>query len=140
MILYQETGDAEGAQEAFDRALAIARREADPALEMRTLAAATDVDWYHLRFPEVLDKGQRAIELAHRVDDLRAEVRARYYTALTMHSMGDHEGMRVHALAVLTLATRLRDRSRLANALWVEQAWFAVGGTGQPLATSPSAV
>ncbi len=46
-------------------------------LEMRTLAAAADADWYHLRFQEVLEKGGRAIELASCVDDTPAEVRAR---------------------------------------------------------------
>ena len=69
LTLYQETGDSEGAQAAFSRSVTIAQREGDLNLEMRTLAAAADVDWYHLRFQEVLEKGGRAIELASCVDD-----------------------------------------------------------------------
>ena len=49
LILYKETGDYEGARNAFHRALAIAQREQDPALEMRILAGAAEAAWFHLR-------------------------------------------------------------------------------------------
>jgi len=119
LTLYQETGDSEGAQVAFSRSVTIAQREGDLNLEMRTLAAAADVDWYHLRFQEVLEKGGRAIELASCVDDTPAEVRARFYTGLALDLIGDLEGMRGNAVATLTAAERLRDRPWLANAFWI---------------------
>ena len=48
-ILGQEIGDYEGASDAFGRALAIAKQENDLALEFRTLAGATYVDFHHCR-------------------------------------------------------------------------------------------
>ena len=45
LLLNLETGDHEGAQEAFDRAMNIAEKEGDVALEMRTLANSADTDW-----------------------------------------------------------------------------------------------
>jgi len=41
--------DYDGAQEAFRRALAIARREKNRALEVRTLALSANVNLFHLR-------------------------------------------------------------------------------------------
>ena len=65
-----------GAQRAVQAALAIAQAERDSDLEMRILADAARVDRYNLRFDESLSKGQRALELALRFDDLRAQVAA----------------------------------------------------------------
>ena len=69
-------GDYEGAQESFSRALAIARREGDEALEMRTSAEAASVAYAHLRHEECLQRILRTIELAQRIDDPHSEVRA----------------------------------------------------------------
>jgi len=119
LVVYQEVGDDQRTQEAFSQALTIAQREGDPALETITLAAAADVDWYQFRPQQVIERGRQAIELAGRVGDLRAEVRARYYTGLALDLIGDFEGARLHAEAMLHAAERLRDRSWLANALWI---------------------
>ena len=63
-VLVIEEGDFDGAQEAFNRALDIARREGDEALEMRILASATAADVQYLRLQGGLVKSLRAIELA----------------------------------------------------------------------------
>jgi tetratricopeptide (TPR) repeat protein len=119
LTLYQDTGDYEGAQETFDRALAIAQREKDPALEMRTLANAANVHFYHLRPREVLEKGLRAVELARHADDPRTEALVLSHIVRTLDLMGDHGGAERHAGAMLAVAERLRDRSLLAHALWL---------------------
>src|SRR5438876_7898134 len=56
--------DHSQAQRAFQRALSIAQRQDDAALERRTLANAAWVDVWHLRSQDCLEKGLRAIELA----------------------------------------------------------------------------
>jgi tetratricopeptide (TPR) repeat protein len=107
LTLYQDTGDYGGAQETFNRALAIAQREKDPALEMRTLANAANVHFYHLRPQEVLEKGLRAIELARHANDPRTEVLVRSHMVRTLDLMGDYEGAERHAGAMLAVAERL---------------------------------
>ncbi len=109
--------DYEGAQEAFSQALAIAQREQDASLEMRTLAYACRVDFLHLRLQEGVGKGLRAIALAPRADDLRTESIAHEWTIHSLLSLGDPEGASPHEASSLTVAERLRDRNRLMVAL-----------------------
>jgi DNA-binding CsgD family transcriptional regulator len=116
-VLGIEEGDYEGAREAFAHALAIAQREGNVALEMQTLADAANVDMLHSRYQESLEKGMRAIELAHHVDDPRADALARYTTVLVQLALGDLARMRLQASALLTIAERLRDRFWLSMAL-----------------------
>jgi tetratricopeptide (TPR) repeat protein len=119
LALALEALDYEGAQDVFGRALEIAQRESDPALEMQTLAFAADVDWYHFRFQDSLDKGLRAIELAEQVDDLVSLVTARFYVARAWDFIGNLEQARIHATALLSEAKKLRDNSWLAWAYWI---------------------
>ena len=73
--------DYEGAQGAFDRALAIAQGQGDLNLEMQTLAASANVDFYHLRSLECVEKSVRVIELARRVGAPHVEVSAQPWLA-----------------------------------------------------------
>ena len=57
--------DYEGVQEAMGRALAIARRDNDAALEARILFNAIDVAAFHLHYQEALEMCMRAIELGN---------------------------------------------------------------------------
>jgi tetratricopeptide (TPR) repeat protein len=123
-----QESDYEGAQVAFGQALAIAQREQDAALEIWTLVHAANVDVFHLLYPKGVEKGVRAIELAHRAEDHRAEVAARYWTVYARLYMGDLGEARRYALAMLALAERLRDRSWLANALVANQTISHLGG------------
>jgi tetratricopeptide (TPR) repeat protein len=106
-------GDYENAQAAFAQALAIARREGDLALEVRTLAAAADVDFYHLRFQEGLERARRAIALAGRLGDQQAAWLAHLDAARILTLTGEVGGAQQHAAAALELAERLRGRFRL---------------------------
>ena len=120
-IIGSEEGDDKAAQEALRRALAIAQREGDAALELRTLASGCSLDVLHLRPEEGLVKALRAIELARRVDAPQAEVAARYYAAISLFTMGDFEEARRQAGAALASAETLRDR------FWLGMA-FAING------------
>ena len=117
--LYHETGDYAGAQEAFGRALAIAERDHDQYLEMRTLAHATDVDFWNLRWDELPAKGRRAIDLARRLDDLRIEVAALFQISSTLAAKGEREEAQRLAESMLAPAERLRDVPSLTDALWL---------------------
>ena len=84
---------------------------------MQTLISACAVDWWHLHYPEGLGKAQRALELAGRIGDLHGEVSAHYWATLAFRNMGDIEGARVHAGAMLEPAARIRDRFLLASSM-----------------------
>ena len=57
--VYFEEKDFEAAQDAFTRAMAIAQREGDTELELRTLGNAAIVDELHGNFNESLEKSLR---------------------------------------------------------------------------------
>ena len=68
----QAHGDYEVAQEAFSRALNIARPFKDPNLEMRILAYSANVDIFHMHWDECVDKALQAIELGREIDEVDA--------------------------------------------------------------------
>ena len=109
-VIGSEEGDDQAAQEALGRALAIAQREGDTELELRTLASACSLNLLHLRLEDCLEKALRAIDLATLVDAPQAEVPARYYAAQCLILKGDLAEARRHATAALAPAERLRDR------------------------------
>ena len=127
-LLGVEIGDYESAQESLGRALDIARNEEDRALEMWTLLAGANVDFYHLRFPQSLGQSLQTIAHAQEEVDLVAEVDARFCAAATPGSMGNQERAQVNAGAALVAAEKLRDRFWLASALWANEIVSRMGG------------
>ena len=121
-------GDYQEAQDAFEQALVIARREGDALLQMQTLGAATTVASNHMRYDVCLEHSLHAIELASQVDDPRSEVTARYFAVTCFINNGDLEGAREHAFPMLTAAERLRDRFWLAGALWKNEIVYRLAG------------
>ena len=104
-------GDYEGAQKAIDRALEIARREADTDLELSTLALASSVDLYHLRLEEAVNRNLEAVALGQ-VDDLFYQGLARFYGGAAQAFMGNLEEARLSMDACLGLWEKLRNRYR----------------------------
>ena len=123
-----QEGNYQEARDAFDRALAIARRDGDTALEMQTLAAAASVASNHVRYDECLEHSLQAIELSRRVDDPRSEVTARYFAVTCFTINGDLDGARRHVSPMLASAERLRDRFWLAGALWKNEIVYRLAG------------
>jgi len=128
--LGQHEGDARS-DDAFERALAIARRERDTSLELQTLGFAAGVDYQLVRLQSGLEKATRAIELARDVDDPVAESQAQASACLVMISSGDFKGLRAHADRLLELAERLRNRGILGEAYWALATCAAVEGDWQ---------
>ena len=119
LSLYRETADYDGAQEAFARALVTAEKEQDRVLEMRTLANGVEVDVWQLRWHEAVERGQRTIELARRLDYPHVEVAASFETARALAGLGRREEAQGLAQAMLPPAEKVRDVSSLAGAFWI---------------------
>ena len=105
-------GDYEGAQKAFSQALAIAKREADPVLEMGILASATAVSCYHLHLPNAVELSAQAEELSRRVDEPFADAVAHFFGGTALWLMGDVEGALLHFDSSVRQAERIRHRFR----------------------------
>lgn len=114
-------GGYERAIESFTRAIAIARREHDEALEMDALVDSCAINFFHLNWDRVINDHSRAIALARSLDDTRAEVSATLFASQAMYATGNHDSAAAYAERLLRLGERLRDRYYLANALWINE-------------------
>jgi tetratricopeptide (TPR) repeat protein len=130
-VLGAEEGDYDRAQQAFGRAVAIAQQQGDASLEMRTLGHGARIDAYNHQWEASLEKSLRAVELAERIDNIRAEVESRYRAASALHVMGDLQTAARHAARSLDLAERLRDHYWLATALWCNENACRIRGDWQ---------
>ena len=113
---YIETGDHGIAQEIFDRALVIARREDDRALEMRVLVYNLDTDLRDCQWEVGLTKAKRAVDLVKSVHDLRSEARVETFATYCAMFLGDPAAI-MHAHRGLQAAERLKNKFQLFLAL-----------------------
>lgn len=67
--LGQEVGDYDQAMAALNQALVIAQEHGDQILEMSTRAHAAEVNFFNLRFHEVLNDEPKMRELGRQVDN-----------------------------------------------------------------------
>ncbi|MCH7621130.1 MAG: AAA family ATPase [Chloroflexi bacterium] len=102
-------GNYDGAQEALNRALEIARRAGDATLEMRTLCHAARVDQHQGRMREALENSLLALELAPRANDLAAESDAHSQASNQLMSLGEPEAARYHLSAMSAPAAKAAD-------------------------------
>ena len=128
LLLNLETGDYNRAQEALDQAAAIAHREGDAGLEIRSLSSSADVDWYQMRGRQVLEKSLRAIELARRVNDPHAEAWPRFLAGFVLLASGDPTGAGNQAGEMLARVETLRDRSLGAQACLINMHVYRLVG------------
>ena len=115
-----EMGDYAEAEEAFRRALAIARREGDVGLETEVLTTASNVDFNNLCWRQCLENGLRAAELARGIGDPRAEARARRLIPLALLALGEPERAASQLKALSALAERLRNQVWRMEALSID--------------------
>jgi len=116
-VLGLEMGDYAGAMESFDRAIAIARRENDTALQIQALAEAASVDGYHLRLHDALQKSMAAMEPARDADEPHAMFVAHNWAASVLMAMGEVDRARSYAQESLAIAGRLHDSHRISGSL-----------------------
>ena len=112
-----ERGEYERANDAYQRAIEIARRERDTALEVQASADAGSVDGYYLKLPQGLKKCLRAIELAAHVRRPDLESTALNWAATILLVTGRPVRARHYAEACLANAEKLRDGYRIAGAI-----------------------
>ncbi len=124
--------DFEGAHRALERAKTIAVRENDVGLEIQALGYAALVSGLHVKWQDSLSNGLRAIELDSGGHDNQT-TGVRFWTAVTLLSLGDLEAARPHALVLRNLA-ELQSTSRIffgrslgpiANLARLEGNWHA---------------
>ncbi len=124
--------DADAAQEAFDRAGAIARRIGDPGLEIAALVNAQYVQMFHLRWEASAASGRRIVELATPRGDRRSLAAARGWLARALVRAGDLEGARREVLAAAPHAEALGERYwRATNGLHHAMVAAAAGDWAQ---------
>ena len=92
----------EGAQQALDSAISIARREKDVPLEVETLGLVSGLNFQHLHWQESVDNGLRAIELATG-DEITFSDRFRVVD--TLLRMGELNAARPHAVEYMRRRT-----------------------------------
>ena len=114
-VLGVSEGDYEGAQQALERAIAVAKREGDVTLEVQTLTHAAAVSGAHLHWQESVDNGLRAIELAADDENPFSEHPSRFWTAFSFLHMGELGAARPHALALRDLVERRSIPRQLAS-------------------------
>ena len=112
-----ERGDYEQANDAYLRAIEIARRERDTALEVQASADAGSVDGYYLELAQGLEKCLRAIDLAAHVRRPDLESTALNWAATILLVTGRPVRARHYAEACLANAEKLRDDYRIAGAI-----------------------
>ena len=101
----------------MDQALAIARREADLALERRILAGQAGIYFIELRYQDSLECSLQSIRLSPQNNDPRFVRDDSYWNVeKALIALGDVENARDYAAAHLKLAEQLRDRFSLAQA------------------------
>ena len=115
--LGMQRGDYEGARDAFDRALAIARREGDVSLEMWTLTRLGHVEVYYNHPDGCLSNHDHVFELNSGIDDPEVDIFSRSCVAGVLMSTGDPEAAASHCDAMLAMAERARHRRGEALAL-----------------------
>jgi DNA-binding CsgD family transcriptional regulator/tetratricopeptide (TPR) repeat protein len=132
-VLGLQEPDYELGQQMLQRGLAIARRDADIALEMSLLANAGQwVDMANLRFMDGLERSLQAVKLAPDVKNFNTELIARSGAiCCLMCGMGDLKQARAHAEALLPLAERRRERNWQAIAFAHYSAVSHLGGDWQ---------
>ena len=104
----------EGAQQALDSAISIARREKDVPLEVETLGLVSGLNFQHLHWQESVDNGLRAIELATG-DEITFSDRFRVVD--TLLRMGELNAARPHAVEYMRRRTEERGNSRRSASL-----------------------
>ncbi len=117
-FLFEERSNGEQGLEVLDTALAIAARESDSDLELRTLVVSASINGYHLNNDARYEQSLRAAELASDTNNIGATIRAHQYAAGMLMGMGQLSESRQHASQARSMADKLNSR------FWISDAGF----------------
>ncbi|MFQ6027213.1 MAG: LuxR C-terminal-related transcriptional regulator [Dehalococcoidia bacterium] len=127
-VLGLEKIDYHGAQDAFQRALTIARRQGDDISQMRMLVTASLVDLQYLRYREALSRSLQAIEMGRRVHDPLAEAQAHFVAARVLGCTGELARGQLQSSACLAAGERAHDPVWLTSGVWVSHVMCLLKG------------
>nr|MCS5641699.1 hypothetical protein [Dehalococcoidia bacterium] len=111
----------EKAQHAIEQAIAIARREDDVELEMKTLVSAACIDFSYRKYEESLERNHRALELSKVVNQLVEESHLRYDLMHVNYGLGNLDEAASHAEAMVEVSKRSGQRRWQASALEISE-------------------
>lgn len=120
--------DYNAAEDAFQRAITIARRDSDPDLEMATLVNGACVSFSHHQYEESLERNNRAIELAQRVNQPVFESHCRYDLMHVLYGLGDLKGATDNAEAMIPVSERSGNRRWRTSAIEINENIASIQG------------
>ena len=140
-----EEGDYHSAEQALDRALEIALREGDQALELWIRSYACDVEGYHCQPEKCYETCLNGLLLTEKVDDPRSELLVNSWAIGWEIFWGRREETPKRISAAMAAANRLRDHFYLSRELYMSLVFAQVTGdwggvrdaSDQGLAVSP---
>ena len=109
-VIFQEEGDYGRARAALDKALEIANREGDTALELQTLSDTAEFQAYNNQWPGLPALAARCREINKNADDLRSEVSCTYFATLGLLIAGNPAMAQEHVDRLNAIALRLGHR------------------------------
>ena len=115
-VLGSDTANFESFIEAFGKALIIARRENDTALEIRATARMAEVHWMMCLNPrESLENSLRTIELDRQARQGQLFHLGHWWATVALIGLGDLGAARPHAVAHLAITENRGDRFSTAQ-------------------------
>ena len=115
-LRYYISTDYESSNRTLAKALAIARREQDLALQMRIHAYWSSIETMCFHSEQAFKRGMAALELARLAADLRAETIALWTTSTSLRRIGKSSEATQYIQLFLGAAERLRNRGFLVRA------------------------
>ena len=113
-----EDGDYPAAQRSFEEAQEIARENEDGLLLQRTIAQAAQVDFYHGRHRDAIEKTKQILTMAAADLDLTSECAARYVYCISAYHIGE-PASEMELAAFIAAAEGLGHRIWIHLAFWV---------------------
>ncbi|MCI0799262.1 MAG: AAA family ATPase, partial [Chloroflexi bacterium] len=109
-------GGREQVSDTLGRALEIAQRENDTALELDLLGMLASIHWFDLNFHDCLENSLRAIELSSRLG-LQEDASLQWYAVRVLIALGNPAEARIHATVQLELLEKYGRKADIAQAL-----------------------
>jgi DNA-binding CsgD family transcriptional regulator len=122
-----EQNDYPAAERSFQEALEIARDSGDVLLLQRILAQAAQVDFYHRRFEEAIERSKQILSIPAPDLEMTTECAARYVYCVSAMSIGAPPSTE-ELEAFISVAEMLGDRLWLHLSYWLPQRTAALYG------------
>ena len=130
-VVWVEEGDYTRARAALDKALDIANREGDTALELQTLSDGAWFQTYNNQWSGLPALAARCLEINKNADDLRPEAYCNFFATLGLLIAGNPVLAQEHGDRAYSIAQRLGHRNPRARACFAHTALHSALGDWQ---------